>query len=719
MIRTLIVAAASLSLLAGTTTASTDDPKPATAAAPVKVTAKPVLIPRRALFGNPDRAGLEVSPDGKRVAFLSPVAGVLNVWVAPIDDLAAAKPVTLDTGRGIRQYFWAYSGTEILYLQDKGGDENWKLYRVNLDNNAVTDLTPFEEILDESGKPMMVPSGQKLRPTARMFATSHRFPNEVIVGLNNRDPQWHDAYRLDLKTGHLTLMYRNDGFSQFLFDDDFNLRMGAKMSMEGAEFFKATITPGKDGAPAEATWTSFIKVPQDDALTTSPSGFSGDGKLLYMTDSRGRDTGALFSIDLATDEKTLIAEDTRADAGGVMVHPTTGIVQAVSFEYTRREWKVLDKSIQADLDFLASVAPGQIDVLSRSIDDNVWGVSFMQDNGPAKFYVYNREAKTANFAFTNRKALIGAELQPMKPVVIKSRDGLDLVSYLTLPPRCDANNDGVPDQPVPMVLDVHGGPWARDSWGYNGEAQWLANRGYAVLSVNFRGSTGFGKKFLNAGNKEWAAAMHNDLLDAMDWAVKQGIADSKKVAVYGGSYGGYAALVAVTFTPETFACAVDIVGPSNLNTLLGSIPPYWKPLKSMFAVRVGDMDTEEGRKFLESRSPLNFIDRIKRPLLIGQGQNDPRVKVTEAEQIVDAMKKKGIPVTYVLYPDEGHGFARPENRMSFYAVTEAFLAKHLGGRAEPINDDFKGSSLKIKTGVEDIPGLSDAVNATTEKGTKK
>jgi dipeptidyl aminopeptidase/acylaminoacyl peptidase len=295
----------------------------------------------------------------------------------------------------------------------------------------------------------------------------------------------------------------------------------------------------------------------------------------------------------------------------------------------------------------------------------------------------------------------------MRPVVIPARDGLKLVSYLTLPPEVDEDR---PPRPLPMVLDVHGGPWARDEWGFNAVHQWLANRGYAVLSVNFRGSTGFGKEFTNAGNREWAGKMHDDLLDAVDWAVEQKIADRGRVAILGGSYGGYATLVGLTFSPDVFACGVDIVGPSNILTLLSTIPPYWQPMVQMFKDRVGDFTTHEGKTFLEERSPLSRVDRIARPLLIGQGANDPRVKQAESDQIVRLMRQKEIPVTYVLYPDEGHGFARPENRLSFNAVVEAFLAQHLGGRYEPVGDDFAGSSISVPTGADGVPGLSEALS---------
>ncbi len=452
-------------------------------------------------------------------------------------------------------------------------------------------------------------------------------------------------------------------------------------------------------------------MPQADALTTQASGFDASGKTLYWIDSRGRDTAAVFAQNTDTGEKKLIAEDARADAGGAIMHPKTGLIQAAAFEYERQSWKVLDDSIKPDLDALAKVADGDLSITARTEDDAKWTVAFRLDNAPVKYYLYDRPSKKATFLFSNMPKLDGLPLSHMKPVVIKSQDGLNLVSYLTVPTQYDKNNDAKPDNgPIPMVLFVHGGPWARDSWGLNPYAQWLANRGYAVLEVNFRGSTGFGKKFLNAGNLEWAGKMHTDLIDAVNWAVDQKIARKDKIAIMGGSYGGYATLVGLTFTPDVFACGVDIVGPSNIVTLLNTIPPYWKPMITQFTTRVGDHRTEEGKKFLESRSPISFVDKINKPLLIGQGANDPRVKQAEADQIVAAMQKKKIPVTYVLYPDEGHGFARPPNTKSFNAVTELFLAEHLGGAWENIGKDFEGSTITVPAGQELIPGLSEGLS---------
>jgi dipeptidyl aminopeptidase/acylaminoacyl peptidase len=669
------------------------------------------LIPRKIFFGNPDKAALRVSPDGRHIAFLAPLNGVLNVWVAPADRPEAASPVTHDTGRGIRSYFWAFTNRHILYLQDEGGDENWKVYAVDLASGTAKDLTPFETIPGPDGKPVMLPNGPPMRPAAQIENVSHRSPDTILIGLNHRDPRFHDLYRLDIRTGELVLAQLNPGFEGFVTDDDYAVRLATRStSAGGTEILKPAA-----GAPATqdgiGAWGPFQQIDPEDALTTHPVGFDKSGSVLYLVDSRGRNTSAMTAVDLRTGKTSLLAEDPRADVSSILTHPTEETVQAVAFNYARPEWKVLDPSITADLDYLKTVADGDIAVTSRTLDDRIWTVAFLLDNSPARSYLYDRRTRRATFLFTNRKALEDVPLARTYPRIIRSRDGLDLVSYLTLPPWSDPGGTGRPDSPLPMVLSVHGGPWARDTWGFDPEHQWLANRGYAVLSVNYRGSTGFGKAFINAAIKQWAGKMHEDLLDAVDWAVREGIARRDKVAIMGGSYGGYAALVGLTFTPEVFACGVDTVGPSNLVTLLNTIPPYWEPGIAMFTTRVGDHRTPEGRAFLESRSPLSFVDRIQRPLLIGQGANDPRVKQSEADQIVAAMQKKRIPVTYVLYPDEGHGFARPENRLSFNAVVEAFLSRYLGGRYEAVGDDFKDSTITLSTGAAGVPGLEAPLRA--------
>jgi dipeptidyl aminopeptidase/acylaminoacyl peptidase len=649
------------------------------------------LIPREILFGNPDKAGVRISPDGKRLSFLAPVNNVLNVWVGPVSDPSKARPVTKDTKRGIRSYFWAYTNKHILYVQDTDGDENWHVYSVDLDADKIIDLTPFKKV------------------AAQIENVSHKFPSELLIGLNNRDEQLHDIHRVNLQTGERQLVQQNPGFVGFLTDDDYRVRFGMQYELTGSKVLEPD---GKGG------WKEFLSIPSEDMMTTSPADFDKTGQVLYLIDSRGRNTSAFTTLDLRTGKQAVLAEHDKADIGGAMLHPTEKTVRAVSYNYTKQEWKVLDPAVAADFEYLKTVTDGELIINSQTLDDLYWIVAYTMDNGPVRYYHYDRAAKKARFLFSNRQDLEELKLAKMHPAVIKARDGLDLVSYLTLPMEQDSDGDGKPDEPLPLVLNVHGGPWARDTWGYDAEHQWLANRGYAVLSVNFRGSTGFGKKFLNAGDKEWAGKMHTDLLDAVDWAVSNKIADKKRVAIMGGSYGGYATLVGLTFTPDVFACGVDIVGPSNIITLLKTIPPYWAPFLPVLKQKVGDPGTEEGRKFLMERSPLTHVERISRPLLIGQGANDPRVKQAEADQIVQAMKAKKIPVCYVLYPDEGHGFARPENRLSFNAVTEAFLAQHLGGRFQPVGEDFEGSSITVPAGAEQVPGLKASLGEFAKRSAK-
>ncbi len=715
--RSYVRSALSLFLAAGLLTACSESTKPSTSgasapsapqsaapsAAPAPL-ASGLLIPRDVLFGNPERTQLRISPDGKTLSWIAPRDGVLNIYTAPANDPKSAKPLTSDKVRGIRQYQWAYNNTHILYRQDLGGDENWKIYSVDVASGAAKDLTPFEDIKDKDGKAIMQPNGKPLRPAAEIENTSSEFPDEVLIGLNNRNPQYHDLYRCNIKTGALKLVQQNDGFAGFVTDEQFNVRFAVKpLEDGGSEVLRANGSGG---------FETFQTISQADSLTTSPLGFTRDGSTLYMADSRGRNTGALFAVNPTTGEKKLLAEDARADVGGTITHPVSGVVQAASFNYEREHWTVLDPSIQADLDYLKTVADGELQVTSRTQDDTKWTVAYALDNGPVRNYLYDRAAKKATFVFSNQPKLDGLPLAKMNPVVIKSRDGLDLVSYLTLPAGTDKDANARPDAgALPMVLMVHGGPWARDTWGYNPSSQWLANRGYAVLEVNYRGSTGFGKSFISAGDKQWAAKMHDDLIDAVNWAVDQKIAKKDKVAIMGGSYGGYATLVGLTFTPDVFACGVDIVGPSNLVTLLNTIPPYWAAGIAQFTSRIGDHRTEEGRKLLLSRSPLTFVDKISKPLLIGQGANDPRVKQAEADQIVSAMQAKKIPVTYVLFPDEGHGFARPENRKAFNAVAEQFLASNLGGRAQPIEGDFAGSSIQVPQGADLVGGVKPALDA--------
>jgi dipeptidyl aminopeptidase/acylaminoacyl peptidase len=639
------------------------------------------LIPRQVLFGNPDRASVQLSPDGAHLAWLAPRDGVLNVWVAPRDQPEAAQPITQDTGRGIRFYLWAYTNRHILFIQDKNGDENWRLHSVDVTTQATKDLTPFEGV------------------QAQLKHASPDLPESIVVGLNSRDPQWHDLYRVEIATGDLAVLEQNDRFADYILDDTYQVRLAFQMTPEGGmEAFRRS---------EAGLWESWTVIPGQDVLTTSPIGLDKAGDTLMMKDSRNRNTSSVVTYELATQARELLAEDPHADAQDVVLHPAGKYVQAVSFVYERKRWQVVDPGFAADLDFLRTVADGDVEIVSRTLDDAFWIVLYLVDDGPARFYLYDHLRQSVRFLFTDRQALTGQPLVKMHSVVIPARDGLPLVAYYSLPPGSDGDGNGVPGTPVPMVLFPHGGPWGRDFWGYNPWHQWLANRGYAVLAVNFRSSTGFGKSFTNAGDLEWGGKIVEDQVDAVQWAIQAGIADPARVAIMGGSFGGYSTLAGLTFFPDLYACGVDLVGPSNLITLLESMPPYWKPMLELFTTRVGDHRTEEGRALLTGHSPLTYADRIRRPLLIGQGANDPRVKQAESDQIVQAMQAKQIPVTYVLYPDEGHGMARPENWLSFNAIAEAFLAACLGGRYEPIGDDFAGSSLQVLAGAEDVPGLAE------------
>ncbi|MCW4461940.1 S9 family peptidase [Sphingomonas sp. BT-65] len=642
------------------------------------------LIPRDKIFGNPSRAGGQISPDGKHVSWLAPVNGVMNVWVAPIADLGAAKAVTKETKRGLQSYFWAPDGAHIIYLQDSGGNENFRVHSVAIATGADVALTEAKE---------------KVR--AQIQGVSKLRPDVVLIGLNDRNPQFFDLYEVDYKTGAKKLVMQNPGYGGFVTDNQLKPRFAfQQVPGGGSKYFRL----GADGK-----WAEVLTVANEDFFTTNPIGFNKDGTTLYWVDSRGRDKAALVKMDAASLKTEVIAASDKADIQGLLTDPDSYEPIAYSVNYLKNEWTPLNAAAKADLDFLEAKLPGEVAITSATDDASKLIVAASAAEKPATTYIYDRKAKTLTKLYETRPDLAAYKLRPMWPVEIPTGDGKTLVSYLTLPADADANNDGKPDKPVPLVLNVHGGPWARDGYGYNSAHQWFANRGYAVLSVNFRGSTGFGKGFVNAAIGEWSGKMHQDLIDAVDWAIKGGVTTRDKVAIFGGSYGGYATLVGLTFTPDRFACGVDIVGPSNLKTLMESFPPYWRPiLEGTFYKHIGDPSKPDDLKRMMAQSPISRVDAINKPLLIGQGGNDPRVVKAESDQIVAAMKAKKLPVTYINYPDEGHGFVRPENRLSFFGITEGFLAKCLGGRAQPIGGDFAGSSLQVLEGAAYVPGLAEA-----------
>jgi dipeptidyl aminopeptidase/acylaminoacyl peptidase len=617
------------------------------------MTAEVELIPRRVLFGNPEDARPRLSPDGTRLAWIAPHRGVLNVWVAPVTvaegiDRAAARAVTEDADRGVRMFGWASDGRRLLYVQDTGGDENWHLHDVDLGTMRRRDLTPFDGV------------------RATIVATDRKFPTEILIGLNRDDPKLHDVYRVDLITGELTLEVKNPGLVGWVADQQLVVRAAARPRPDGGRVLLV-----RDSA--DAPWRPLLTVPGDDATGSRLISFSEDGGSLLAVSSVGAETSRLVRIDVATGAAQVLAGDPEADVSRVRLRRDNREPQIVVFQKDRSEYLAVDPSVADDLAAIRALHPGDPLFAGSDDADSTWLIAFTNDSGPVPYFIYDRASKTGRLLFTSRPELSRYRLAPMEPFSFPARDGLTIRGYLTFPP-------GAGRRDLPAVLCVHGGPWARDTWGFNQRAQWLANRGYLCVQVNYRGSRGYGKAFVNAGDREWGGKMHDDLVDAVGFVTGRGWADPARVAIVGGSYGGYAALVGAAFTPGVFRCAVDMCGPSNLKTLIETIPPYWAPEVARFHRRVGD--PEKDADFLWSRSPLSRVSDIRIPLLIAQGANDPRVRQAESEQIVAALGQAGVEHEYLLFPDEGHGFAKPENQLRFYAAAERFLARHLGGRAE-------------------------------------
>jgi len=652
---------------------------------PVPVSDEPTaLIDRELLFGNPSRFQGRLSPDGRQMSFRAPLDGVMNLWVAPAGEFDKARPITEDRGRGIPVHFWALDSAHVMYIQDRDGDENWHIYSVNLATDEVVDLSPYEAT------------------QANLVAQSEAHPGVAIIGMNDRDPRWHDTYRVDIGSGKRTLLLENDRFGSVWLDNDLQVRLAGESTPDGG-----LIVWQRD---ENGGWKELLRIGKEDVRSFSLLGFNKANTGIYILDSRGRDVAALKQLDLASGKSEELVAPEDVNVSGVLIDPRDHRPVAYALNRHKQQWYALDPEFKDNIAALNKAAAGaDVMILATTLDASRW-IAYMDGGNRSPVYtIFNRESNTLQELFVTNPGLEGLPLAPVHEASITSRDGKTLVSYLTLPVDSDRDGNGRPEAPVPLVMLVHGGPWARDTFGFSPHAQWLANRGYAVLQVNFRASSGFGKAFQNAGNGEWAGAMHDDLLDAKAWAVAEGITRENQVAIMGTSYGGYATLVGLTFTPIEFTCGVDVVGPSNLATLIGSIPPYWESFRAQLTLAIGDPGTEEGQALLKARSPLTFVDKIERPLLVGQGANDPRVKQAESDQIVEAMTAKNIPVTYVLYPDEGHGFQKPENNLSFYAVAEAFLAQCHGGRYQPIGDDFSNSSITVPTGAEHVPGLVEAL----------
>lgn len=639
------------------------------------------LISRQVIFGSPNFTSVQISPDGKWLSYLAPVNNVLNIWIRPLDNLnVAGRSLTSESGRGVQLYNWLFDNKHILFSHDLNGDENWKLYKVNVATGVKS------VIVDNSGV------------QAVLVCSSYKAPNEILIGANDRDPRYHDLYSVNLETGVKMLVLNNtDGFgvSDFTCDQQLNVRLASKQRPDaGKNFYKLDLFTQQ--------WNLYRSLNVDDSETVIV-GFDQEETNLYWLDTENRDTAALVSTSLNDpSQKLTLYSPTKSDITSVMIHPTEKIPLLVKEDYMKETVVYMSETIQPDFEFIGRLVGDSenIGVIGTSQDFTRWLVRQESDVNDTSYFYYNRAMRQIFYLFSSSELRARYNYTRVTPVEVLTRDGLTEVCYVTLPlGAAPKENPLRVAKPLPMVLWVHGGPWGRDHWGFNPLYQWLANRGYAVMSCNFRASAGYGKKFLLAGNGEWGRKMQDDLTDAVNWAISRKLADPAKVAIGGGSYGGYAVLAGMTFTPDVYACGVDIVGVSNLITLLESLPPYWESGRSLMYYRIGaNPNSTEGQEFLRQRSPVFFVQNVKKPLFIAQGANDPRVNQRESDQMVAGLKKFGVPVTYLLFPDEGHGFERPVNNIANYAAIESFLKQCLGGKAEPIGNDLDKSTVQIIEG---------------------
>ncbi|WP_441000920.1 S9 family peptidase [Fodinibius sp. SL11] len=648
---------------------------------------KPPLLDRNLFFGNPEISGAQISPDGDYVAFQKPYKGVMNIWVKETGaDFEDAQPITADTTRPVRGYFWSKNSDYVLYVQDKGGDENFNIYAVD----------PSAEVGD-----LGVPSARNLTDLenvrAQILAVPDATPNEIIVGLNDRNPQLHDVYRLNIETGERELIRQNDqGIAGWVVDNNGELRLGVRQTQSGGtELLRI------DGDEL----VKVFEVDNEEAL--NPIRFHKDNEQVYMATNKDRDLNSLFLFNPQNEELSLVESDpeNEVDFNGAIFSNETHELLATTYVGDRLRVYPKDEQFKQDYEFLKSELPdGEINFGAHTSDDQRWIINIEQDVDPGSTYLYDRSDQTLAKLYESRPELESNHLAEMKPIRYPARDGLEIPAYLTVP-------KGYGEKGLPVIVLPHGGPWARDTWGYSPMVQFLANRGYAVFQPNFRGSTGYGKEFLNAGNEEWGTGyMQHDITDGVKYLIEEGIADSSRVAIYGGSYGGYATLAGLAFTPDLYAAGVSFVGPSNIITLLNSIPPYWEPIRKIFAVRVGDLDDPEDVERMKEQSPLFSASQITAPLMVIQGANDPRVKKQESDQIVQALRELNREVQYIVAPDEGHGFAGEENRIAAYAAMEEFFANHIGGRYQEdmkpeIEQRLKEITVDISTvnveGIED------------------
>jgi dipeptidyl aminopeptidase/acylaminoacyl peptidase len=603
------------------------------------------LIPLELLFGNPTRITPQISPDGSKLAYLAIDDGVLNIHVQTIgrdDD----RRMTHVLERGIIYFFWAADSRHLLYLLDHQGDENWRLYVLDELTSTSRDLTPFANV------------------GVQVIGISRRHPDQLLIALNHRDPGVQDVYRLTLATGSIDLVVENPGlFCGWLADGDLVVRAALSPQPDGS--FDVMIREHEE----HTAWRRLLSWDQEDILSSGPVGLSSDGQSIYLIDSRGAAASRLVSVELKTGKIAVLAGDPEFDINRVVLHPETQRVQAVSFLRARHDWQVLDAGLQEDYQVLSALADGDFEVISRDQEDANWIVCYESDVQPIAFFLYRRSTRTAEFLFHHQPGLLDYALSPVRPISLRARDGLKLSGYLTMPVEFTG-------KPAPLVVKVHGGPWVRDTWGFDPEVQWLANRGFACLQINFRGSTGYGKGFVNAGRGEWGGKMVDDLVDGVRWAMAAGFADPQRIAIYGVSYGGYTALVAAAQYPEMFSCAIDLAGPTDLVEFLDDLPPQWTPYREIFYQRVGNPQKDADR--LRARSPIQMANRLRVPVMIVHGVNDIRVNKAHSDRLVEALRRETtIALEYHEYQDEGHSIGNADNRFQFYLDAERFLQRHL------------------------------------------
>jgi len=652
------------------------------------------LVPFADLFAPTSYAAPKVSPDGRWLSWIAPVGGVTNFFVAPRSDLSAKKQLTFNDIQGIRpadvsgvvMYKWSTDSKFLIYPQDYGGDENWDIWRVDVETGEERNLTP------SPGRSWLI------------TLVSPKHPDEIAATASTFGKQDSVLYRLNLQSGEVSELARSDGSLYAVYPDfDYNPRVAVGISAAGQFQFLRSSDTG---------WEAIVTIAPEDLGALQGAGYqkisriSPDGRTLYTYSSAGRDTNALVAYDLETGETTTIAEDERVDLSGVMYDPMTMNPLAYAANWDRIEWHAIDESVSEDLGRVAANFPdGDFTLLDQSTDNRLWVLQFLFPDGPTRYYLFDRDTRETTELGVSSPELLDMQLSRMVPTIIDSSDGLPLISYYSLPVGSDSDGDFIPETPLPLVMIVHGGPSdERAMYAFGAFVQWLNNRGYAVYNMNYRGSAGFGKAYLNASNGEWGGKMHRDLLEQLDYAVEKGIADPERIGILGGSYGGYAVLVGMTMTPDVFACGVDLVGPSNVEVPM----PHWAPAR-MAVFLGGDPRTEVGRAHLRSISPVTHAHQTRGDVLIGQGANDSRVPQDQSDEIVAIMDEAGVNVTYAVYGDEGHGFRRPENNRSFWGIAEVFLGQCLGGRYEPIGDKLNGSSVEAPIGAQHIPGLQEAL----------